>query len=118
MNFQPTKYEVLSLGHRQEQEIPNLYLYSTKEDGSLEKGQLEQTEVEKDITAYVDQKLSSEEQIIDKTNKANSSTGIIGKTLDHLDHEIFTQLYKNLVRSHLEVSNSAWVPYKGDISSW
>ena len=96
----------------QEQEIPNLYLYSRKEDGSLEKVQLEQTEVEKDIGVYVDQKLSFQEQITNKTNKANSTMGIIRRTFDHLDRKTFTQLYKNLVRPHLEVSNSAWVPYK------
>ena len=59
------------MGNRDEQDIPNLYLYSRKEDGSLEKVQLEQTEVEKDIGVYVDQKLSFQEQITNKTNKAN-----------------------------------------------
>ena len=112
MKFQPTKCKVLSLGHRQEQEIPNLYLYSRKEDGSLEKVQLEQTEVEKDIGVYVDQKLSFQEQITNKTNKANSTMGIIRRTFDHLDRQTFSQLYKSLVRPHLEVSNSGWVSYK------
>ena len=111
MKFQPAKCKVLSMGHRQEQEIHNLYLYSRKEDGSLEKVQLEQTEVEKDIGVYVDQKLSFHEQITNKTNKANSTMGII-RTFDHLHRKMFTQLYKSLVRPHLEVSNSAWVPYK------
>ena len=45
MKFQPTKCKVLSLGHRQENEVPKLYLYSRKEDGSLENVRLEQTEV-------------------------------------------------------------------------
>ena len=112
MKFQPTKRKVLSMGHRQEQELPNLYLHSRKEDGSLEKVQLEQTEVEKDIGVYVDQKRSFQEQIINKTNKANSTMGIIRRTFDHLDRKTFTQLYKSLVRPHLEVSISAWVPYK------
>ena len=112
MKFQPAKCKVLSMGHRQEQEIPNLYLYSRKEDGSLEKVQLEQTEVEKDIRVYVDQKLSVHEQITNKTNKANSTMGIIRRTFHHLDRKMFTQLYQSLVRPHLEVSNPAWVPYK------
>ena len=112
MKFQPTKCKVLSLGNRQENEIPKLYLYSRKEDGSLEKVQLEQTEVEKDIGVYVDQELNFKEQITSKTNKANSTMGIIRWTIDHLDRRTFTQLYKSLVRPHLEVSNSAWFPYK------
>ena len=87
MKFQPTKCKVLSMGHRQEQELPNLYLYSRKENGSLEKLQLELTEVEKDIGVYVDQKLSFQEQIINKTNKANSTMGIIRRTFDHIDHK-------------------------------
>ena len=67
MKFQPTKCKVLFLGHQQEHEIPNLYLYSKKEDASLEKVQVEQTEVEKGIGVYVDQKLNFQEHIINKT---------------------------------------------------
>ena len=102
MKFQPTKCKVLPLGHWQEHKIPNLSLYSRKEDGSMKKVQLEQT----------DQKLSSPKQIINKINKANSTMGIIRRTFDYLDRKIFTQLYKNLIQTYLEVSNSAWVLYK------
>ena len=42
--------------------------------------------------------------------------GIIRRTFDHLDHKSFSLLCKSLVRPHLEVSNSAWVPHlKKDI---
>ena len=46
--------------------------------------------------------------------------GIIRRTIDHLDRRTFTQLYKSIVRPHLEVSNSAWIPYKktGHRTNW
>ena len=99
-----------------DEDIPTLYLYTRKEDGRLEKVGLENTEVEKDIGVYVDKNLNFQEQITNKTNKANQIMGIIRRTFDHLDHKSFSLLYKSLVRPHLEVSNSAWVPHlKKDI---
>ena len=43
-------------------------------------------------------------------NKANSMTGIIRKTFNFIDEEIFTNLYKSLVRPHLEYGNIVWFP--------
>ena len=85
INRRSTIPQLLSLGHRQENKVPKLYLYSRKEDGSLEKVQLEQTEVEKDIRVYVDQELNFKEQITSKSNKANSTMGFIRRTIDQLD---------------------------------
>ena len=63
MKFQPTKYKNISLWRRQENEAPKFFLYCRKKDGSLEKVQLEQMDVEKDIGVYVDQELNFKEQI-------------------------------------------------------
>ena len=43
---------------------------------------------------------------------------IIRRNFDYLDKNIFMQLYRSLVRPHLEVSNSAWSPIlKQDIET-
>ena len=44
--------------------------------------------------------------------------GIIRRNFDHLNKTNFMQLYKSLVRPHLEVSNSVWFPIlKQDIDT-
>ena len=44
--------------------------------------------------------------------------GIIRRNFDYLDKTTFMQLYRSLVRPHLEVSNSAWYPIlKQDIDN-
>ena len=111
MKFQPTKCKVMSLGYQQDEDTPTLYLYTRKDDGKLEKVDLEKTGVEKDIGVFVDNNLNFREQITNKTNKANQTMGIIRRTFDHLDHKSFTLLYKSLVQPHLKVSNGAWVPH-------
>ena len=79
---------------------------------------LQETTSEKDIGAYIDNKLSFRDQINTKTTKANTIMGIIRRNFDYLDKNIFMQLYRSLVHPHLEVSNSAWSPIlKQDIET-
>ena len=118
MKFQPAKCKVLSMGHRQEQEIPNLYLYSRKEDGSLEKVQLEQSEVEKNIGAYVDQKVSFLGQITNKTSKANSTMGIIRGTLTTLIAKRSPNYIKALSDPTWKYPTQPGFPTKSRTSSW
>ena len=77
---------------------PCISTQGIKEDGRLEKVDLENTEVEKDIGVYVDKNLNFQEQITNKTKQANQIMGIIRRTFDHLDHKSFSLLYKSLVR--------------------
>ena len=46
-----------------------------------------------------------------KINKANSIMGIIRRSFRHLDSDIFSKLYKALVRPHLEYGISVWSPH-------
>ena len=44
--------------------------------------------------------------------------GIIRRNFDYHDKTTFMQLYRSLVRPHIEVSNSAWYPIlKQDIDT-
>ena len=53
-----------------------------------------------------------------KTQARSRPYQIIRRNFDYLDKNIFMQLYRSLVRPHLEVSNSAWSPIlKQDIET-
>ena len=45
-------------------------------------------------------------------NKANRVVGAIRRSFRYMNRQIFTQLYKSLVRVHLEYANTVWSPIK------
>ena len=63
---------------------------------------LEQVEVEKDLGIYIDRKTSFRDHITKKVNIANRNLGRIFRLFTYMDKERFLQLYKSLVRPHLE----------------
>jgi hypothetical protein len=71
---------------------------------------LKHSKVERDIGVYVDEKLTFDEHIHNKVNKANSTMGIIRRTFEYLDETTFLLLYKALVRPHVEYANQVWSP--------
>ena len=52
------------------------------------------------------------EHIKEKINKAFSVLGVIKRNFIHMDKSTFVLLYKDMVRPHLEYSNSVWCPFK------
>ena len=58
-------------------------------------------EEEKDLGVIFNKYLSFDVHIQNSINKANSMIGIIRRTFTFTDGEIFTNLYKSLVRPHL-----------------
>ena len=71
---------------------------------------LEQVEVEKDLGVYLDSKLTFRDHITKKVNIANRNLGAIFRSFTYIDKEIFLQLFKPLVRPHLEYGSSIWYP--------
>jgi len=66
----------------------------------------------------LDERLSFRDHINDKINKAFSMLVIIKHNFKHLTLQLFTMLYKNMVRSHLDYCSSGWSPYmKKDIEA-
>jgi len=49
--------------------------------------------------------------ITEKVNKAYAILGIIKRNFDHIGNDAFVSLYKSMVRSHSEFSNS-WSAYR------
>ena len=72
---------------------------------------LESCTEEKDLGITFDDKLSFDQHISNITKKANQMLGIIKRTFNYMDKEIFSKLYKALVRSHLEYGNVVWSPH-------
>ena len=63
------------------------------------------TSQEKDLGILFTPKMKFTEHIASAVNKANKITGIIRRSFKYMDCEMFTKLYKGLVRSHLESEN-------------
>ncbi len=84
---------------------PPLYTYS------LDSHNLEYSSCEKDIGVHIDNKLKFDTHINFKINKANRMMGIIRRTFDYMDKSMFCQLFKALVRPHLEYANQVWSPH-------
>jgi hypothetical protein len=57
---------------------------------------------EKDRGITIDSKLNFQQHINIQVKKANKKLGIINRTFNYMDKEIFLVLYKSLVRPHLE----------------
>ena len=77
--------------------------------------EIEKVEYEKDLGIIVDNKLNFREHITSKVNIANRNLGIMFKTFTYMDQEMFLNLYKSMVRPHLEYGSQIWSPvYKKD----
>ena len=65
---------------------------------------------EKDLLVIFDGTMTFDTHIQKAINKANQMIGIIKRTFVHLDKDVFTKLYKAIVRPHLEYGNIIWHP--------
>ena len=76
---------------------------------------IEQVKSERDLEVIVDSKLKFREHINNKVNLANRNLGIISRTFSYIDKDMFLNLFKSLVRPHLEYASPILLPlYKTD----
>ena len=66
---------------------------------------------EKDLGVWFDSSMSFDNHINKVVSKANQITGIIRRSFSFLDKSTFLQLYKSMIRPHVEYANSVWSPY-------
>lgn len=77
--------------------------------------QIEKVDSEKDLGVLFDSKLSFRDHISLKVNIANRNLGIIFRTFSYMDTEMFLNLFKSMIRPHLEYATVVWSPmYKKD----
>ena len=99
--FHPDKCKCMRIGNSG----VDLFTYKLKEN---DKG-MALAQAEKDIGVVTDSKLSFENHINEKVNKANSVMGVIRRTFEFLDIKTFKLLYTALVRPHTEYANQVWL---------
>ena len=72
---------------------------------------VEKVTSEKDLGVTFDQKLKFTDHINNKVNKANRNVGLIFRTFTYImNKEMFLNLYKSIVRPHLEYASTVWSP--------
>ncbi|MES9905329.1 MAG: reverse transcriptase domain-containing protein [Sedimenticola sp.] len=104
--FNASKCKVMHIGN---QESNNLY-YMTEGDERIEICKVQE---EKDLGIIIDNKLKFTKHINESVKKSNRVLGLIQRTFSYIDKPMFLQLYKTLVRPHLEYGSQAWsVIYK------
>ena len=71
---------------------------------------------EKDLGVIFDSNMKFGEHINSKVTKANQTLGLIFRTFTYMDKEMFLNLFKSLIRPHLEYATVVWSPvYKKDM---
>ena len=104
MKFHPAKCKVMRIGK------DNIKATYHMKAGDGEYHELEEVDVEKDLGVEIDTKLKFSQHIQSKVNKANRVLGCLKHTFKFLNKEVFTLLYKALVRPHLEYASCVWSP--------
>ncbi|MES9884664.1 MAG: reverse transcriptase family protein, partial [Sedimenticola sp.] len=89
----------------------NLPEYTMIQSGTEIK--IEEVQEEKDLGVILDNKLKFTSHIQASVKKANRNLGIIKRTFKYMDKVMFLNLYKSLIRPHLEYASTVWsVIYK------
>ena len=101
MEYNVEKCKVLHIGNNNPEE---------KYKMGIENKILSTCESEKDLGVTFDIDLSFDVHIQNATKKANRAIGLIRRSFDYLDKDMFIKLYKALVRPHLEYGNTIWHP--------
>ena len=86
---------------------------------TMKKGQdfipIEKVDSEKDLRVIIDKDLKLSEHINSKIKTANRNLGLSLRTFTCLDKEMFLDLFKSVVRPHLEYASTVWsLVYKKD----
>ena len=98
--FNETKCKVMHAGNRNPRKDYHMGISDTIT--------IETCNDEKDLGVIFDENLKFSSHINKSINKANQMIGIIKRSFTFLDQEMFLNLYKALVRPHLEYGNLIW----------
>ena len=102
--FHPEKCHTIKLGKRKS----NAEYYLKQKNG--ERSALNETITEKDLGVLVDNQLTFKEQVASAVAKGNKVLGVIRRSFNTGDKEVFVKLYKSIVRPLLEYGNVIWHP--------
>ena len=119
LKFHPDKCVAMHIGNREYVVTGHVFTLEGKiiEQSvySMEGHPLNITKCEKDLGVHIDRDLNFEKHIALATAKANRILAIIYKTFDYIDETMFKQLFKSLVRPHLEYAAPVWSPHEKEL---
>ena len=99
MKFNPSKCKVMHIGKN-----------NTKYDYTLFGQNLTKVTSERDLGVIISNDLKPTKHCISASEKANKILGLIARSFDFKNPSIINQLYRSLVRPHLEYAVSVWSP--------
>ena len=102
IGFNINKCGVLHIGNKNEKKE---YYMDDKSELKLKR-----VTNEKDVGVTFEENLKFDQHINNKINKANQLVGMIKRSFSYLDKDMFTTLFKSIVRPHLEYANVIWHP--------
>ncbi|KAI8501002.1 hypothetical protein Bbelb_210970 [Branchiostoma belcheri] len=105
LKFHPQKCTAMRIGKNH----PN-YKYTMRDNHHSDTVDLQFTKQEKDLGIIVDHELLFDKHVTSSVSKATRMTGLLWRTFEHVDKDVFTMLYKALIRPHLEYGVSTWSP--------
>lgn len=73
---------------------------------------MERADNEKDLGIIIDSCLTFDNHINETVKKAYKIVGVMTHNFQDLNVETFVVLYKCMIRSHLEYTQTVWSPYK------
>ena len=114
LRFHPDKCSVLKMGKKKSAAT---YTMRGKKNGKEYSIELEEHATEKDLGVFIDNQLSFKEHVAKVTAKANRVVGVIRRTFDYLDDDLFVNLFKSLVRPILEYGHSVYQPHLKSLCS-
>ena len=78
---------------------------------TMQRAELQTVQNETDLRVIIQNDLKEEKQCIKAAAAANKVLSIIRRTFTFKEKNMMLQLYKSLVRPHLEYCIQAWRPY-------
>ena len=104
LNFNAKKCEIMQVTHNRDKSVPHYSLVPRGE-------RLSSVSSVKVLGITISHDLSWSLHVVEVVNKANKVLGLIKRTIGSVNKEIFSTLYKALVRPILEYASPVWCPY-------
>ena len=71
---------------------------------------IKEVKLEKDLFIWLENKMTSKTHITKNANKANGMIAVVKKSFTKAMKQVFLNIYKCLIRPHLEFANLIWHP--------
>ena len=102
VNFNPNKCEVMKITHDKDKERTKYYISNIE---------LKNVQNYKDLGVIISSDLSWSKHVEEIVNKANKILGLITRIVGNRNKDVFSLLYKSLVRPTLEYACPLWDPH-------